>query len=234
MRLGGGGGQMGQIILVSTWGGPSNGLTHRWPLDLANGYNDVVGTLNGSAGGSGNGNQSGPNGLANTATSFNGSGYVSFASNPVTVGSAHSVFCWVFITNIANLSGGSDQTFWKFITDGSNYSTANNNMGTPNNPTTGVELAGTDDTTSTTNNPLLNSTWAHLGYTFDGVSATTGYFNANSFTGTPVGGVTGAASAFLLAGRSITTGLLVGALAQCVTYSRVLSGAEVTTLFNAK
>src|SRR4051812_23709126 len=97
-------------IVAGGWAGPSTNLTHRWALDSTNGATDLVGAINGTIGGSGVTNTTGPSGSANTAKAFAGvsdaTSYISFASQPLVLNGAASFFTWIKVTNVTAAGAG--------------------------------------------------------------------------------------------------------------------------------
>lgn len=214
------------------WSGPSSGLTHRWPMDDANvsgtTITDVVGSLNGTA----SGGVSSASGPVTQARGFDGTGYLTLASCPVSYAAAHTVGLWAYIND--NTAAGNPR-FFDIAVDANNGSALINDSGLSGQIAIKLLAGGSDVSQEAAAAELPSATWKHIVYTFDGSSTVTIYVNGVSIT---LGG--GAPSGFGLDNNNIIgarnntpTAPLTGRIYQMVTYNRALSAGEVTTLYNA-
>lgn len=217
------------------WKGPASGLTHRWPMtarDVTGVVLDVVGGLHASATG-GVANAAGP-AAGVTSRSFDGTGYLTLASSPLPdFTSAHSVFGWALVTTI-----GTSENFIIWSVDGNNglRILVDNGAGGTHNGTLGVVLkqSGTDKGVNVTTQPFANNTWVHIGYTWDGSATMVIYANAAVQAQGTSAGVGLAVNSFLMGASTTAPGSPVtGRMYQWVTYTRTLSAAEITQLYNA-
>jgi hypothetical protein len=216
------------------WSGPTSGLIHRWPLALANfvsgADDDVVGTDNITESGTVS-STSGPSGAADTARLFDGAtGFGTLASSPLPASGPFTVSLWGFDTNAAQ--GGLSVTPLNFGTN------ANANVlrigASPSNPFI-VQYSGPAGVTlDASTAKWASSGWTNVVVTFDGSSTSQLFVNAASAsTATGIMGQPSFASD-TIGVKPATASFWPGALAQLAVYNRVLSGSEITQLFNAQ
>lgn len=226
-------------IAAGGWAGPSTNLTHRWALDSTNGATDLVGSINGTIGGSGVTNTTGPSGSANTAKAFAGvtdaTSYISFASQPLVLNGAASFFTWVKVTNVTASGAGGDMRMVNLFTDASNGLMFHKDTSTGILDITLLEAAN-DFGRSTNSAVLVSNTWHHIGWTRSGTGATIKvYVDGTEIIA--VGGPQGAGynTGYVLGDRSAgsQTWEFVGAMAQVVAYNAELTSGQVTTLYGA-
>lgn len=214
-----------------TWSGPTTNLTHRWPLDTANGGNDVVGALNGTVN---NATQTtGPSGVANTAYHLDSpAGYVSLASSPISFTAAWSVGYWVKFDSLDSYAADGDPSpidfddggghSWRSTFSDTNETAPNqyiSESGTPNREVTGLTLT--------------TGVWYHKVVTFDGSSTYKVYLNGSLLTSGTDGTGNGTTANNVFGGRASNARNVHGAMAQVVAYSKELTSGEVSTLYAA-
>lgn len=221
------------------WQGPSSGLTHRWPMDDLNVSGttiiDVIAALNGTANGAGVSSTSGPSGGAGLARALDGASSINIGSTPIaSFTSANSVFCWVKVTNVAADSGVQSQRAFNYYVNATNFVTMSVGGSGADTGQLSVEYQGGGSNFGriSTTTPMVNGTWTHVGYTTDGASNVVLYVNGASVaSGAPPGD--GPAAFNYIGSRSAIQAFLTGSIAQTVVYNRILSGAEITQLYNA-
>jgi hypothetical protein len=222
----------GVTVCGSGWTGPTSGLIGCWPMDAAHvsgtTIQDAIGSNNGTAG-AGVTAGTGPSGLANSARTFNGTTQpILLGADPVAFFGAYSVFTWINKTSNTS-NDGSDQR-WLCWGQGFNlteFSNASNSgfvdvtAGSGINPGVSASSVG-------------NAAWHQVGLTYDGVSTIVFYLDGSPVAlSSPALGDQCDPSVWALGGRNASDRLWAGSMATTVVYNRVLSGAEVTTLFNA-
>lgn len=222
------------------WAGPTDQLTHRWPMDDANvsgtTITDVVGTLHGTAHG-GISSASGPVTQARSCDGAAGS-YISFSSAPlpsfITGGGAWSVAAWYYLDDItASGSGGSRATFASFTAAGGagvdEFRILNNTS--VGNGFLSFGFISAEVAPNSAN--MANNTWVSVVLTNDGSGGRVMYVNGSSVSiQTPSTGASGNGFNQFF-GYTSNDGIPAGRLYQCATWTKVLSGAEALQYHNA-
>jgi hypothetical protein len=219
------------------WDGPTDGLTHRWPMNDKNvvgtSVHDVVGTLHGTAG-SGIGSSIGP--LCNTARHSNGvaaQGYITLPSCPIAnLSSAWSFAGWLNPDRLT--SSGENLRIFHFD-DGTNQI----NLTLDHTNTVGALGLVTKPNASlfATAAAVFNvGVFTHITVTHDGNS---GYIVYPNGLPAALGGASQGALSQPSAGNCFLCesanddNSIQGSACQFVTYNKELSAAEVAQLYNA-
>jgi hypothetical protein len=219
------------------WDGPTDGLTHHWPMNNKNvvgtSVHDVVGTLHGTAG-SGIGSLIGP--LCNTARHSNGvaaQGYITLPSCPIAnLSSAWSFAGWLNPDRLT--SSGENLRIFHFD-DGTNQI----NLTLDHTNTVGALGLVTKPNASlfATAAAVFNvGVFTHITVTHDGNS---GYIVYPNGLPAALGGASQGALSQPSAGNCFLCesanddNSIQGSACQFVTYNKELSAAEVAQLYNA-
>lgn len=232
--------QIGFVVpapIPTEWTGPTTNLTHRWPMDNANvsgtTITDVVGSLHGTAG-SAVTSGSGPVTQARVFIE-NSNSYITLPSCPVvSLASAWSFGYWIMMPDITATPGDGDPTMFNF------YDGTKNVRGTTavTAHSAGGWQAINEDGSGTISKEtvaaaLVNNTWAHMLFTFDGATTFTIYKNGSAVSSQSSTG-SGQANANTLGARQDSGDrCFIGSLYQYVVYTKELSSAEATQLYNA-
>ena len=215
------------------WGGPSSGLTHRWPMDAANvsGYGvsqtvaDVVGSSTGTMATAGFSSVAGPQGT-DTALGFNGSAYFTVASQPMPA-APFSLFTWAKLNT-------HNQNSSPYIISFCSSSSANYFISADGSKL--LVCAGSASTSSkcvaSSTTPFSNTNWHHVGFTYDG-STVTMYVDGSSVGTAADTGWASTTNDWRFGNQKNGGDYLNGALKQAVVYNRALSAAEVSQLYAA-
>jgi Concanavalin A-like lectin/glucanases superfamily len=230
----------GFLPVIAGWNGPTNGLTNRWPLDLAHfvsgADDDVVGTNNITENGTIT-STTGPSGAANAARLFDGSsGYGTFTA-PLFPSEATCTWAiWAYTSDVTHdVASTFSQTLMNSGNSGSGGFRVACDIGNPPGVQQGAfALQGipTNPDIETSAIAFVNNQWVQVGFTWDGSSVCQLIINGTTVS-TVAGYSLAVQSLDILGGRSSTTGLWLGAMAQMVLYNRVLSSSELTQLYNA-
>lgn len=224
------------------WAGPTDQLTHRWPMDDANvvgtSIKDIVGGLNGTAGTTVT-SAPGPYTTAREIGNDANAG-ISLSSDPIAdlLTADYSIGCWLWLADVTQDTYQGAGTFPRFLNfiAGANRihgynSTAGGQIGVSNTAANATLMRVTDSPQR-----LTNGTWAHFCATFANASDTTLlYWNGDlqGFSGGTDNNTSVTANTIGCRG-AIGERPWIGRLSQMVTYTKVLSPTEVAQLYRAE
>lgn len=217
-------------VCGSGWTGPTSGLTHCWPLDNAHvsgtTIQDAIGSINGTAGANVVA-ATGPSGLANSARAYDGSTQpILLASDPLPLTQPVTIATWV---NETTGTGNDGDPRLLCFADASVAFTLATSISPPYIDVNGA-LYGTSGSSTTT---ISTSTWHHYAVTYNGTSLLIYFDGVSQTVGATQGDGCTSSNTWVLGGMTATNRLWAGSQATTVMYNRALSGAEITTLFNA-
>lgn len=222
------------------WSGPTTGLIHRWPLDLADlsgGVDsDVVGSINITESGSVI-SALGPNGAPGGARYFDGlTGFGTFASSPLPASGPYTVSHWLMTPDITfGFSTTVATTSVNLGTNsGSQLRMAINN-GTTGGPNVGSFAWMTQGTTvgQETNAVVFTDfVFSHAAVTFDGGTAYQTIINGAAVS-TFLSALNPPIAFDEIGAKGGGVGFFYGSIAQLAIYNRVLTPGELNLLYQA-